>query len=148
LLERGVVTVIAGLETTGGPDTLSDLLRRVTPPRLVFSLDLKAGRPLTEQSAWRSHDPFEIAAEAIALGVERVLVLDLAQVGTGAGAGTGALCRQLRGTYPRLEITAGGGVHGIQDIATMRDAGADWLLIASALHDGRLDRDTVVAALS
>ncbi|MCI0682187.1 MAG: HisA/HisF-related TIM barrel protein [Gemmataceae bacterium] len=144
LLECRVNTVVAGLETMDGPGVLADLVERVTPARLVFSLDLKNGRPLSDRS-WRSGEPLDIAAEAVALGVQRLLVLDLAQVGVGAGVGTEALCRRLRGAHPHVELTAGGGVRGSADVEMMRRAGVSWLLIASALHDARIDRAGIAA---
>lgn len=137
LLEHGVDTVIAGLETIAGPSALAGLVEHITPARVVFSLDLKNGRPLVNWSAWGTPLPFEIAQKAIALGVSRILVLDLAQVGVGAGVGTEALCRRLR-SFVTIELAAGGGVRGKEDVASMRATGVDWLLVASALHDGRL----------
>ena len=79
-----------------------------------------------------------IAEQAIALGVRRLLVLDLAHVGVGQGLGTEPLCRMLRAKYPTLEITAGGGVRGTADLERLRDVGIDFVLAASALHDGRI----------
>lgn len=140
LLEHGVASVIAGLETLTGPDALEELLAGASPARLVFSLDLKGGRPLTHNDAWPASDAFGIAEHAVKCAVQRMLVLDLAQVGVGAGAGTEALCRRLREKFPTLELTAGGGLRDHHDIGAMRRAGVNWLLVASALHDGRLTR--------
>lgn len=143
LARAGVATIIAGLETMPGPAALALLLKHVAPQQLVFSLDLNAGMPLSTHGDWRCSDAFAIAAEAVALGVQRILVLDLAQVGVGAGVGTETLCRRLRAEFPRLEIAAGGGVRDLDDVAALAAAGADWLLIASALHDGRLTRHSL-----
>jgi len=144
LLDCGVASIVAGLETIDGPETLQDLLDYVAPARLVFSLDLKAGQPLTHNDAWLASHPTIIVDQAVNRGVRRILVLDLAQVGLGAGVGTEPLCRRLRTTFAAtVEITAGGGVRGRQDVEIMRRAGVDWLLIASALHDGRLTHEHV-----
>jgi phosphoribosylformimino-5-aminoimidazole carboxamide ribotide isomerase len=140
LLERGIDGIVAGLETIDGPAALSDLVSQVGPKRLVFSLDLKQGQPLLGGNTWPSRNAFAIADQAVTLGVQRMLVLDLAHVGSGAGAGTERSCRRLRDAYPQLEIAAGGGVRDERDVQSMRAAGVDWLLIASALHDGRLVR--------
>lgn len=144
LLEHGVDSIVVGLETCNGPTMLRELLERLPAARLVFSLDLNDGQPLAPPEAWPAPDSLSIAACVTALGIHRMLVLDLAQVGVGAGVGTEALCRRLRASCPRLEITAGGGVRGPEDLAVMANAGVDWLLVASALHDARIDR----AALS
>jgi phosphoribosylformimino-5-aminoimidazole carboxamide ribotide isomerase len=97
--------------------------------------------PLGDLSAWEAPDGWSIAAQAVAAGVERVIVLDLARVGVGAGTGTEALCARLAATYPHLEIVAGGGVRDGTDLRRLRDRGVSAALIASALHDGRLRRE-------
>lgn len=138
LLEAGVETVIAGLETVACPAALSALVERVGAERLVFSLDLRGGAPLARPGAWEGADACAVAAAAIAQGVRRLLVLDLQRVGVGTGTGTEALVAQLRHEHPALEITAGGGVRGAADLHRLHAAGADHVLIASALHDGRI----------
>jgi phosphoribosylformimino-5-aminoimidazole carboxamide ribotide isomerase len=67
-----------------------------------------------------------------------MIVLDLAQVGMGQGVGTQCLCRTLRCLAPELQIVAGGGVRGPDDLDSLERAGCDAALVASALHDGRL----------
>ena len=63
--------------------------------RMVFSLDLRGGVPLTG-----GEDAWAVASEAVARGARRVLVLDLARVGEGGGVGTEALCARLTATHP------------------------------------------------
>src|SRR5262249_35362032 len=108
--------------------------------RVVFSLDLSEGRPLGDPAGWGDADAWSVAALAVALGVRGVLVLDLAQVGMGGGTGTEDLCRRLASTYPGVEVSAGGGVRGPDDLRRLRGCGVRAVLVASALHDGRLSR--------
>lgn len=77
-------------------------------------------------------------ATALAERVASIIVLDIARVGTGQGSGTEAILRELRLRYPKLELLAGGGVKDREDIRRLEDAGADAVLVASALHDGSL----------
>jgi phosphoribosylformimino-5-aminoimidazole carboxamide ribotide isomerase len=72
-----------------------------------------------------------------------MIVLDLADVGVSRGTGTLDLVRRLRSAHPQLELTAGGGVRGIDDLRQLADAGCDAALVASALHDGRITPDEV-----
>ena len=83
----------------------------------------------------------QVRNRAIALGVRRVLVLDLARVGTNAGPGTDAFCKELKDSFPDVELLAGGGVRGREDLDRLRTSGVDGVLVATALHDGRLRRD-------
>lgn len=137
-LAAGVACVVVGLETVAGPAVLRELQRRLGPERLVFSLDLKNGQPLGTLDAWPSSEPLAVASEAVACGVRRLIVLDLARVGVGDGTGTEDLCRQLSRMFPEVAITAGGGVRGPDDLRRLRDAGVKAVLVASALHDGRI----------
>ncbi len=132
----GIETMVAGLETLAGPAALAEMAADLGP-RLVFSLDLKEGRPLAS-AGWEGGDAWSIAAQAVRLGARRVLVLDLARVGSGAGPGVGALCARLAAAHPEIEVSAGGGVRGRADLERLREHGARAVLIASALHDGAL----------
>ena len=136
-------SIIVGLESLTSDQELRQSIANLGPERIVFSLDLKSGRPITQIANWRQRSPHEIAAAAIAGGVCRIIILDLADVGVGRGAGTLDLVRRLRAEHPSLEITAGGGVRGLADLQEMARAGCDAALVASALHDGRITPDEV-----
>jgi phosphoribosylformimino-5-aminoimidazole carboxamide ribotide isomerase len=144
LLDAGIATIVAGLETLAGPDVLSEITRSAGAERIVFSLDLRKQKPLAAFSAWRERDPLFIAGEVFALGVRRLLVLDLASVGIGGGTGTDELCRTLARNHPALEISAGGGVRDVNDLRRLRDSGVQNVLVASALHDGRIKPSDLV----
>lgn len=134
---RPLSAIIAGLESLPGPDELASMSRMLGAKRLIFSLDLKNGVPLGG-AAWGRLTPRQIAILALRMGVRRMLVLDLAKVGMGRGAGTEPLCRELRSLDRDLEIIAGGGVRSLADLRCLRAAGCSAALVASALHDGRL----------
>jgi phosphoribosylformimino-5-aminoimidazole carboxamide ribotide isomerase len=135
--QQGVERVVVGLETVAGPSAVGWIADGLGE-RVVFSLDLREGRPMGNVEKWRTADPFGIAEQAIELGVRRVLVLDLSRVGVGEGTGTESLCARLAATFPQVEISTGGGIRGIEDVRRQRDVGVRNVLVASALHDGRL----------
>ncbi len=140
----GAEGIVVGLETVRGPGVLADLCRDFGP-RVVFSLDLRGGELLGEGSGWERPDAFGVAEQAVALGARRILVLDLARVGTGAGTGTEALCARLAEKFPGLEVAAGGGVRGPDDLRRLKACGVRAALVASALHDGALTREDLAA---
>lgn len=119
------------------------MLAAVGPERLVFSLDLKAGVPWTAAPAWQGWTAQMIADHVLALGVRRLIVLDLARVGMGEGVATEPLGSILQQSWPDTEFIAGGGVRGLSDVARLEAAGYDAVLVASALHDGRIMPDEV-----
>jgi phosphoribosylformimino-5-aminoimidazole carboxamide ribotide isomerase len=147
LQEAGIDTIVAGLETSAGPDALAQILAALSPERLVFSLDLRQTKPVTASSAWHQLDAASIAAEAIAIGIRRLLILDLTRIGMGGGTGTESLCRQLARDYPDIEISAGGGVRNVEDLRRLSESGVSNVLVASALHDGRLGPEEVAQFL-
>ena len=135
--------VIVGLECCSDLSDLTLLLHKVGSQRLAFSLDLQNGLPLLSADAsadWRQATPLEIAEQVIHLGIEKMIVLDLAAVGMGQGTPTLELCGALKQKYPQLEIITGGGVNSAEDLARLESC-CDAALLASAIHDGRLTID-------
>jgi phosphoribosylformimino-5-aminoimidazole carboxamide ribotide isomerase len=139
----GVEGVVVGLETVAGPSALACICQELGE-RVVFSLDLRAGQPLGDLREWQDRDAESIAQQAVECGVRRILVLDLARVGTGTGSGTADLCRRLA-AQEGIEVWAGGGVRGVADLQALRDGGVRAALVASALHDGALTRTDLEA---
>lgn len=144
VLDHGAAAVIAGLETLPGPDSLDELILAFGSNQIIFSLDLQAGIPhLAPHSEWPQGNPLAIAQAALDVGVRRMIVLDLADVGTGTGGSTETLCKTLLQKNPLLELITGGGVRGPDDIRRWEQTGVTELLVASALHDGRLSPEFV-----
>lgn len=138
LADHGIEGIVVGLETVSGPETLATLCQEFGGDRILFSLDLKGGQPLGAVSAWRASDAWGIAMQAVELGVRRLIVLDLERVGVGSGAGTEELCRRIAESHPHLELVAGGGVRDRHDLERLQQCGVRAVLLASALHDGRI----------
>lgn len=136
--------IVAGLESLAGPEALAAMVGAVGPERLIFSLDLRAGEPIVRDGAWPGLDARQIAERALAIGVRRMIVLDLTNVGEGQGVGTLPLCRELRQVDAKLEIIAGGGVRSLDDLNVLAAAECNATLVASALHDGRIRPADVV----
>src|SRR6185437_3283064 len=104
-----------------------------------FSLDLRDGRPVVAAGAdWGTDDPRRIVEMAVAEGVESAILLDLARVGSGRGVGTVDLLESLARDHPGVEWVVGGGVAGPEDVEALGRSGASAVLVASAIHDGRI----------
>jgi phosphoribosylformimino-5-aminoimidazole carboxamide ribotide isomerase len=136
VLEFPGVRAVIGLESLGTPSTLEQIVSRLPASRLVFSIDLKAGTSLGTDR-WPG-SPIEIASIVLGIGIQNLIVLDLAAVGEGTGCPTLDLCREIRTRWPGVELMTGGGVRNEADVRLASDSGVDRVLVASALHDGRI----------
>jgi phosphoribosylformimino-5-aminoimidazole carboxamide ribotide isomerase len=141
--EGWLAAAIVGLETLPSIDFLAQCVAELGSERIVFSLDLKEGQPISRLPEWQEADPFAIATQAFEVGVKRMVILDLARVGTSTGVGTEDLARRIRAAKPDVELIGGGGVRGVDDLRALAGAGYDAALVASALHDGRLTREQI-----
>ena len=135
LLDLGAHRVIVGTETLTGPDALDRLLAELPDGALVLSVDLRDGRVLSadaQLAGLRALDAFSRLRRA---GLREAIVLDLARVGSGAGPDV-ALIAEIHRAFPDLELLAGGGVRGVDDLRALGGAGAAGALVATALHSG------------
>ena len=97
--------------------------------RVVLSLDFRG-------DAFQG--PPEILAEP-GLWPQRIIVMTLARVGSGAGPDLQRLAA-IRSVAGKREIYAAGGVRDAADLVGLKAAGASGALIATALHERRIVR--------
>ncbi|MCO6454839.1 MAG: hypothetical protein J5I93_06030 [Pirellulaceae bacterium] len=146
--EAGLLAAaIVGLESVADPALLRSLCAATGPELAVFSLDLRDGRPLAG-TGWGSKSPLEIAQFAWDSGFRRMIVLDLAGVGTGQGVAHGRLLCELKRQLPELSLVSGGGVRSLEDLRQLHLLGCDAALVASALHAGALGAEDLLAVES
>jgi phosphoribosylformimino-5-aminoimidazole carboxamide ribotide isomerase len=150
LLSLGASEVVMGLETLRAFADLAAVLDSVGAHRIVFSLDLRLGHPIVHADVGHAGDSaadaLSLATQAVETGATRLVVLDLARVGTGRGVDL-ALLEELRRRFPGLRLLAGGGVRSGADLDRMRNAGCDGALVASALHDGSVTATDVSGSI-
>lgn len=130
LVER----VIVGLESLREPRELSAIVSSLGADNVVFSLDLRAGLPIATAEAWKNSPPLAIVDDVLAAGVQSLIVLDLARVGVKSGPPSLKLLRTIRCRAPRIQIIAGGGVRGLDDLQRLADVNCNAALVASWLH--------------
>lgn len=139
ILGLGATQAVVGLETLASFDALAAICTAVGGEHVAFSLDLRGGAPVAPRLGITPAEPTHLlAARAADAGVSAVIVIDLARVGTGTGLDVDLTAR-VRSAAPSLILLAGGGVRGPDDLTRLADAGCDGALVASALHDGRID---------
>ena len=125
-LPAGMIPVF-GSESLGGVEEFEAARKNFGAGGLVLSLDYRAGGFMGPQE-------IEDRAE---LWPSRVILMTLDRVGTGAGPDLEALAALLERAGGRA-VFAAGGVRGEDDLARLRAIGVAGVLVATALHDGRL----------
>lgn len=139
LLKIGVSKIVVPLESISSLQSVSEIIQVLGPHRTIFSLDLKDGVPLGKVAANMSLET--IIRNVVDFGIETMIVLDLAGVGTSSGVKTIPLCRSIQTSHRSLKIWSGGGIRSMADVAALAANGVEGVLVASALHDGRITPD-------
>ena len=132
------LTPIVASETLRSWKELASIVSACGSRQIVFSLDLAQGRVRGAAADVENTPPQEIIQQVAAVGIRRVIVLDVATVGIRQGVSTVDLCHQIHDLQPTLQLFTGGGVRTVTDLTRIRDAGCAGALVATALHDGTL----------
>lgn len=144
LVEAGVETVVLGLESLTDAAQLGEILQgsNLNRGRFLLSVDSRDGHLLfPEEHRWpKDTTALDVIGQAVDLGISRFLMLDLARVGTGRGASGVMETAAILQAFPFAELWLGGGVHGREDLEVIEKLGVAGVLVATALHSGRLGR--------
>jgi phosphoribosylformimino-5-aminoimidazole carboxamide ribotide isomerase len=138
----GATQIVVGLETLPSFDVLTSICTDAGRDRVAFSLDLRDGQPMTASPAIATRTAEELVVQAVDAGVGTVIVLDLARVGAGSGLDLDLLAR-VSTAAPSVQLLAGGGVRGLEDVRQLQTAGCHGALVATALLDGRLTAEEI-----
>jgi len=132
-------SVVIGLESIDSPAQLHEAFAQVPGADAVFSLDLREGSLMNCSPGWTGISAREAAVFAIEeVGFRRMIVLDVARVGSDAGPTTLPLNVGESLSSERCKFISGGGVRTLNDLRQLHEQGYAQALVASALHDGRL----------
>ena len=136
VLESGGSKIVVGTETLNNLGFVEQAVRSFGRDRVVVSIDLKEGRVISRSEAIKATDPVELAKSLQEMGVTRVVVLDIARVGTGQGVNLTVVKEVLEKV--EIEVLTGGGVRDMGDLEELRDMGVSGALVATALHTGKI----------
>lgn len=134
LLERGVDRVILGTAAVERPELVAEITDD-HPDGVVVSLDAKGGEVVV--SGWTEGtglDPAEAAARYEELGAAAILFTDVDVEGQLEGVRTEAVSRLAEAVD--IPLVASGGVAAVEDLLALRAAGADAVVVGTALYEG------------
>lgn len=144
ILELGAQRVIIGAETLTDWEAGTKILDTFSQDKLVFSLDMRAGKILSAYKPLAAMQPLKALERLSQAGWKELILLDLARVGAEAGIDRGLL-EQARQAFPDLTILVGGGLRGVDDLIELRSIGIDGALIATMIHRGNLTRSQALS---
>jgi len=136
LLESGVSKLIIGTETLTKKSFVSEAIRLFGKDCVVVSIDLKDGKVLVKPDFDGCTEALCLIGEFVEMGVSNFIILDLTKVGSSEGINID-LFKHIRDTLI-LEIYAGGGARDIQDLIELKKVGVSGVLVATALHNGKI----------
>jgi phosphoribosylformimino-5-aminoimidazole carboxamide ribotide isomerase len=144
LLNNGVSKAIIGTETLLSTAFVADAVASFGSEKVVVSLDLMGGRVLSRLQSDTPVEPMTLLREFQDKSVSQIIVLDLAKVGSGEGVNKLFLKEVLREI--EAEVFVGGGVHDIDDLLELKDLGVFGVLVATALHTGKISAEELKQA--
>lgn len=134
-LSWGVSKVIIGSMVVTDWPLFASIVKRY-PHKVAVALDVSEGylktRGWLDQSKLLAVD---VAKRCEALGVERLIVTDVARDGTLAGPNIG-LCCEVAEVFSG-EVIVSGGIASLKDLEAVKAAGLGGVVIGKALYDGR-----------
>lgn len=145
LFAIGVDRVILGTAAVEDPDIVSRIATD-HPKGVMVSLDASEGEVVV--AGWTEGtglDPAEAAARYETLGAAAILFTDVDVEGRLEGVRHGPVGRVVDAVD--IPVVASGGVATLEDIRTLADAGADAVVVGTALYEGRFTLAEAAAAV-
>lgn len=139
ILSSGASKVVVGTETLTNPELVRHLVEALGKEKVIVSIDLMGGRVLSKAEALRRMEPRSVAGMFQRMGVIQGIVLDLSRVGSEDGPDFHTL--ELVVVEKEFSTIAGGGVRGLGDLNTLRRMGVSAVLVATALHTGKISME-------
>jgi phosphoribosylformimino-5-aminoimidazole carboxamide ribotide isomerase len=136
VLSSHVSKVIIGTETLPSISFVGEVVNALGSESVVVSLDLKGEKVISGFELGIFNNPLDLLREFQGMGIDQFVVLDLARVGTEEGVNMPLLREVLKNL--KVKVFVGGGVRDIKDLVKLRKMGAFGVLIATALHAGRI----------
>ncbi|NLI91672.1 MAG: hypothetical protein GX434_05535 [Peptococcaceae bacterium] len=147
VLKTGVEKIIIGTETLISLDTLPEIINKFGAQQLVVSIDTKESGVISSSSEIAQLSPPEVIKEVRKTGIDQFILLQLSRVGTGEGVDKKLIQECVRALIKDKSsggsLILGGGVSGYEDLKWLAQNGVEGALVATSLHEGRLNREAI-----
>lgn len=144
VLAADVPKIVVGSETLKSLDFLAQVVKAFGEDKIVVSIDLKQGKVLSVSETITQMDTLSFAQKLGKLGIKQIILLDLDRVGTEHGINFNLLRTLIEKT--EVEVLVGGGIQSLKELKQLRELGVSGVLIATILHNGKLDVNELKSA--
>ncbi len=144
VLKSHVSKVIIGTETLPSISLVAEAVRLFGSEKVVVSLDLMGDRVLSRLALDALTDPVALLRKFQNAGASQIIALDLAKVGSEEGVNMLFLKKVLKSI--KAKVLVGGGVRDIADLVELKALGVFGVLIATALHSGKISPEELKQA--
>jgi phosphoribosylformimino-5-aminoimidazole carboxamide ribotide isomerase len=144
VLESNVSKLIVGTETLESKSFVAEALDSFGSEKIVVSLDLMGNHVLSRFELDTLSESISFLRELERQGVSQIIILDLQKVGSSEGINTSFLKEVLENV--EAEVFVGGGVRDVTDLLELNDLGVSGVLVATALHSGRISPESLKQA--
>ncbi|WP_028774123.1 1-(5-phosphoribosyl)-5-[(5-phosphoribosylamino)methylideneamino]imidazole-4-carboxamide isomerase [Shewanella waksmanii] len=138
LLEIGVKRVVIGSLAVKETALVQSWFKKYGSDAICLALDVNIndqGEKIVAVSGWQSGGgkTLESLVEAFKpYGLKHALVTDISRDGTLKGSNT-QLYQEIASNYPDIQWQASGGIASLEDVAAVRDSGANGIIVGKAL---------------
>jgi phosphoribosylformimino-5-aminoimidazole carboxamide ribotide isomerase len=144
VLDAGAGMVTAGSIAVKDPGLVGNWIRQYGPDTIILGADVRQG--LISIHGWQedtSLEVLEFIRNYMATGIQKVICTDITTDGMLEGPSMD-LYRELRKSFPEMELIASGGVSGMQDILDLDGIGINGVIFGKAFYEGRITEDDIV----
>ena len=128
--------VVVGTETL---ESLDELAKMTAMGEIVLSIDFKGDDLLTRIEELSGIDAEDVIKIFSSYDIKKIIYLDLKRVGTSCGMGEKRIEKMVRSTS--IPLLVGGGINDMSDIKRMEEIGVSGVLVATAIHNGRITKE-------
>ena len=136
VLESKVSKIIIGTETLTRIGFVGEIVDIFGSEKVIISLDLIDKQILSGFELSEFADPLTFLHNLEKIGISQIIILDLAKVGSGQGVNISFVLEVLKNV--KSDVFVGGGVRDITDLKALKETGIYGVLVATALHTGRI----------
>jgi phosphoribosylformimino-5-aminoimidazole carboxamide ribotide isomerase len=139
MVDNCVSKVVIGTETLQDVNFIREAVEALGKGKVIVSLDIMDGKVLSKLNSAGKLQPIDLLRAVQKMGVNQVILLDLSRVGSGEGVNMPLLKEALK--YLNIKVFVGGGIRDLRDLVALKDLGVSGVLLATALHTGKISPD-------